>query len=212
MNSKSLFVSIAVSLLAASSATSFAQLGADSLSEFRAFTKDLTALTGEFTQEVRDKNGRVSRNSTGSFVISRPGKFKFTYVKPYKQTIISDGVTVWLHDEDLNQVTVRTIGDSLAEQPLALLVDPQSADKLFDLKAAPAEGSLRVVSANAKKADAAVKEIAITLVGGQPAELVWRDGWQNVNTLRFASLSRNQRIDNAIFKFVVPKGADVLKQ
>ncbi len=191
---------------------SFAQTGKDSLTEFRAFTRDLNSLTGTFSQEVRDKNGRVSRSSAGTFVIERPGKFRFLYQKPYKQTIVSDGATVWLHDEDLNQVTIRKMGDSLGEQPLALLLDPQAADKLFDVKSAPAQGSVQYVIATAKKVDAAVSELSVALVGGLPNEIVWRDNLQNVNTLRFTDLSRNTKVAVDTFQFTPPKGADVLKQ
>jgi outer membrane lipoprotein carrier protein len=189
----------------------FAQ-ASNSLSEFRTFTKDLASLSGTFTQEVRDKNGRVSRSSAGSFTIARPGKFRFVYEKPYKQTIVSDGTTVWLHDEDLNQVTIRKIGDALAEQPLALLLDPTAADKVFDLKAMPAQGSIGYVEAKAKKADAAVSELAVAIVAAQPKELTWRDALQNVNTLRFATLTKNGNVAADAFTFTAPKGADVLRQ
>jgi outer membrane lipoprotein carrier protein len=184
----------------------------DSLAEFRSFTKELNTLTGTFTQEVRDKNGRVSRSSAGTFSIARPGKFRFVYEKPYKQTIVSDGTTVWLYDEDLNQVTIRKIGDSLGEQPLALLLDPQSSEKVFDVKAAPSQGSIKFVTANAKKVDASVSELVIALVNAQPSEIVWRDALQNVNTLRFMKLVRNEKVDATLFAFTPPKGADVLKQ
>jgi outer membrane lipoprotein carrier protein len=208
LRSKFMLKSFAVvaSVLIASSHAAYAQTTSDSLGEFRAFTKDLTSLSGSFTQEVRDKNGRVTRTSAGTFAIARPGKFRFIYEKPYKQTIVSDGTTVWLHDEDLNQVTVRSIGDSLSEQPLSLLLDPQSAEKVFDVKAAPGQGSVKT-----KKADAAVSELAISLVNAQPSELIWRDALQNVNTLRFAQLNRNANVEAASFTFAIPKGADVLK-
>ena len=75
------------------------------LTDFRSYARPERALR-RFTQEVRD-NGRVSRQSTGTFGIARLGKFRFVYEKPYKQTIVSDGTTVWLYDEDLNQVTIK---------------------------------------------------------------------------------------------------------
>lgn len=184
----------------------------NSLAEFRAFTKDLSSLSGVFTQEVRDKNGRVARASAGSFSIARPGKFRFVYEKPYKQTIVSDGVTVWLHDEDLNQVTIRKIGDALAEQPLSLLLDPAAAEKVFELKSAPPQGSIGYVEARARKAESAVAELMVAMVAAQPTELTWRDALQNVNTLRFAKLSKNGVVTTDSFQFVPPKGADVLKQ
>jgi outer membrane lipoprotein carrier protein len=199
-------------VLACAALGSAPALAQDALGEFRTFTKDLSSLAGTFSQEVRDKNGRVSRSSSGTFSIERPGKFRFLYQKPYKQTIVSDGVTVWLYDEDLNQVTIRNLGDSLGEQPLALLLDPQGAEKLFELKSAPSQGSVRFVTATAKKNDAAVSDLLVALVGGQPNEIVWRDNLQNVNTLRFSDLARNAKLPAATYQFTPPKGADVLKQ
>ena len=105
------------------SISAHAQTPANALTDFKSYTRDLASLTGTFTQEVRDKNGRVSRQSAGTFAIARPGKFRFVYQKPYKQTIVSDGITVWLHDEDLNQVTIKKLGETVTEQPLALLLD-----------------------------------------------------------------------------------------
>jgi len=193
-------------------AWTYAQTAANAVTDFRAYTRDLQSLAGSFTQEVRDKSGRVSRQSSGTFAIARPGKFRFVYEKPYKQTIVSDGTTVWLHDEDLNQVTVRKLGDAVSEQPLALLLDPTAADKLFDLKAVESAGSIQFVDAKSRKADAPFSELRIAMVALQPNELTWRDALQNANTLRFTGLSKNGKVATDAFSFTPPKGADLLKQ
>ena len=194
------------------SANAHAQTPANPLADFRAYTRDLTSLSGSFTQEVRDKNGRVSRQSAGTFVIARPGKFRFVYEKPYKQTIVSDGTTVWLHDEDLNQVTTKKLADSLSEQPLTLLLDPAAAEKSFELKTLESRGSIGYVEAKPRKADASVDELRIAMVASQPAELSWRDALQNTNAIRFTALTKNGKLAADAFAFVPPKGADILKQ
>lgn len=190
----------------------FAQTAASALTDFRAYTRDLQSLSGTFTQEVRDKSGRVSRQSAGSFAIARPGKFRFVYEKPYRQTIVSDGTTVWLYDEDLNQVTQRKLGDTVSEQPLALLLDAAAADKLFELKALESAGSIGYIEAKPKKADAAFAELRVAMVALQPKELTWRDALQNANTLRFGELSKNTKLAVDAFTFTPPKGADILRQ
>jgi len=190
----------------------YAQTPANALTDFRAYTRDLNVLSGGFTQEVRDKNGRVSRQSTGTFAIARPGKFRFVYEKPYKQTIVSDGTTVWLYDEDLNQVTIKKLGDTINEQPLALLLDPTATDKLFELKALESAGSIGYVEAKSKKADAAFSDLRVAIVALQPRELSWRDALQNANTIRFTDLTKNGKLAADAFAFTPPKGADVLKQ
>lgn len=189
-----------------------AQTTVNPLADFRAYTRDLTSLSGSFTQEVRDKNGRVSRQSAGTFAIARPGKFRFTYEKPYRQTIVSDGVTVWLHDEDLNQVTTKKLTDSLSEQPLTLLLDPAAAEKSFELKTLDSRGTIGYVEAKPRKADASVDELRIAMVASQPAELTWRDALQNTNAIRFTTLTKNGKLAADAFAFVPPKGADILKQ
>lgn len=194
------------------SISAHAQTPANALTDFKSYTRDLASLTGTFTQEVRDKNGRVSRQSAGTFAIARPGKFRFVYQKPYKQTIVSDGITVWLHDEDLNQVTIKKLGETVTEQPLALLLDASAADKLFDLRAAESQGSIGFVEAKSKKADAAFSDLRVAMVALQPRELTWRDALQNTNTIRFETLNKNGRLPVDAFSFTPPVGADVLKQ
>lgn len=204
-------ISVVVAALALTG-TAAAQTPANALTDFKSYTRDLTSLSGSFTQEVRDKNGRVSRQSVGSFAIARPGKFRFVYEKPYKQTIVSDGTTVWLHDEDLNQVTIKKLGETVNEQPLALLLDASAADKLFDMKALEPQGSIGFVEAKSKKPDAAFTDLRVAIVALQPRELTWRDAFQNVNIIRFEALSKNGKLAPDAFSFAVPKGADVLKQ
>lgn len=134
------------------------------------------------------------------------------YDKPYKQTIVSDGATVWLYDEDLNQVTIKKIGNALGEQPLALLLDPTAADKHFDLKSGETQGSIAFVEAKAKKPDAAVNDLRIAFIAKEPKELMWRDGLSNQNTMRFGELTKNNKVSADLYSFTPPKGADVLKQ
>jgi len=186
--------------------------GAAPVADFRAYTRELTSLSGRFVQEVRDRNGRVTRMSSGRFVIARPGRFRFDYEKPYRQTIVSDGTTVWIHDEDLNQVTVRRLGETLSEQPLALLLEPARADELFELKAGPPAGSVGLVLAQPRRAEAAFSDLSVAMVGREPREITWRDALQNSNALRFEGLTRNGRIDSSIFSFTPPPGADVIRQ
>ena len=194
------------------SVNALAQTSANPLADFRAYTRDLSSLSGTFTQEVRDKNGRVSRQSAGTFSIARPGKFRFVYEKPYKQTIVSDGTTVWLYDEDLNQVTTKKLADTLTEQPLTLLLDPAAAEKAFELKVLDSRGSIGYVEAKPRKADASVDELRIAMVASRPAELSWRDALQNTNAIRFTTLTKNGKLAADAFAFVPPKGADILKQ
>jgi outer membrane lipoprotein carrier protein len=75
------------------------------------FVKSARSGRAEFTQVVtapaREGQAARSKTSSGTFEFSRPNRFRFNYKKPFEQTIVADGQTLWLHDIDLNQVTSR---------------------------------------------------------------------------------------------------------
>ena len=84
-----------------------------SLERFQAYLKSTQSASASFTQKVLDKNGKLVQESHGSFVLQRPGKFRWTYAKPHPQVIVGDGERVWIHDPDLNQVTVRKLSRAI---------------------------------------------------------------------------------------------------
>ena len=94
---------------------------ADAVDTLRQFSREVKTGKAAFTQTVTSPDGVRKKTSTGSFEFSRPNRFRFAYSKPFEQLIVSDGSKVWLHDIDLNQVSVRLLDQALGGTPAALL-------------------------------------------------------------------------------------------
>ena len=89
---------------------------AAALDQFKAFVAATKSARGEFTQRmVKEEGGKLqtSNASTGSFQFARPGKFVWTYQKPYEQILQADGDKLYIYDKDLNQVTIRKLGHAI---------------------------------------------------------------------------------------------------
>ena len=84
----------------------FSNSNAASVERFQSYLRTTQAAKADFQQKVFDKSGKLVQESKGNFSFLRPGRFRWTYVKP-PQLIVGDGERVWIHDADLNQVTVR---------------------------------------------------------------------------------------------------------
>src|SRR4051812_41859002 len=85
-------------------------LGAASgLDQLHAFLTGTQGAQGAFKQVVVNKDGRTTQTTSGTFAFQRPGKFRWTYEKPFDQLIVGDGEKVWVYDRDLNQVIVRKL-------------------------------------------------------------------------------------------------------
>ena len=141
--------------------------GIDKLKQFIAATRSAQA---DFTQVVLDQNGKRMQNASGIMQFERPGKFRWTYQKPYEQIIVGDGVKFWLYDADLNQVTVRRLDAALGSSPAALLSGNNEIERGFTLEESGSQDGLDWLQATSKTQDSGFDEILMAF--NEQAELV----------------------------------------
>jgi outer membrane lipoprotein carrier protein len=184
--------------------------GAASLDRFQAYLKSTQSASASFEQKVFDKNGKLVQESRGSFVLQRPGKFRWSYAKPHPQVIVGDGERVWIHDPDLNQVTVRKLSRAIGSTPAALLAGSTDIEQAFELADAGEKGGLEWLEARPREKEAGFERIRLGLSanGVEAMELV--DHFGQTTLLRFTDVVRNPRVDANTFRFTPPRGADVL--
>ena len=116
----------------------------------------------------------------------------------------------WIHDEDLNQVTVRRVVRVLGSSPAALLAGASDVEKTFELSESGTRDGIEWLEAKPREREAGFERIRLGLgvAGVEAMELV--DHFGQTTVLRFSKIERNPRIDAATFRFTPPKGADVL--
>lgn len=192
---------------------------ASGLNELENFVKTVHTGHADFTQVVRApaKEGQASRSKTssGTFEFLRPNRFKFVYRKPFEQSIVADGQTLWLWDVELNQVTARKQASVLGSTPAALIAsapDLKSLQSDFTLVEAPEEGGLQWVRATPKAKDSSLQSVRVGFQGGVLAVLEILDSFGQQSSIRFSAFLANPLLDTANFQFRPPAGADVVQQ
>jgi outer membrane lipoprotein carrier protein len=151
---------------------------------------------------------------SGNFVFARPGKFIWIYQKPYEQVLQADGDKLFLYDKDLNQVTIRDLGNSLGSSPAAILFGVSGTaelDKNFTLKEAGQKQGMEWLDAIPKAKDSQFEHIGVGMKDGLPYALELRDSFGQVSLVTLKNMERNPALKPDQFKFVVPAGADVLR-
>ena len=205
----------AIALLAAWAAAA----GAAGLDSLEAFVKGARSGRADFTQVVTSpaKDGQTARSKTssGTFEFSRPNRFRFQYKKPFEQTIVADGQTLWLHDVDLNQVTARKQAAVLGTTPAALIAaapDLGALQKDFTLQAAADKDGLQWVQAMPKARDGQLQSVRVGFKGTDLAALEILDSFGQRSVLTFANMQTNVPLAQDVFQFKPPAGADVIRQ
>jgi outer membrane lipoprotein carrier protein len=186
-----------------------AQAGA--IEKLKTFVATTRSARGNFTQQVFDQNGKRIQAAEGTMEFQRPGKFRWTYSKPYKQLIIGDGNRFWLYDLDLNQVTVKKLDAALGNSPAALLSGNNEIETGFALREAGRKQGLEWLEASPKGQETSFEKILMAFNSmSQLVEMDLSDTFGHMTVLRFSDMQRNPRIAEQEFQFVPPQGADVL--
>ena len=197
--------------------------GASALKDLENFVKNTKSGRAAFTQVVTSpaKEGQIPKvkTSTGSFESLRPNRFKFLYKKPFEQTIVSDGQTLWLHDLDLNQVTARKLAQVLSGTPAAVIAaaaDLKGLEADFVLTGLPEKAGLKWVQAVPKTKDGQLQSITVGLKttdkGSELAALEILDSFGQRSVMTFSQFEVNPALSAASFQFTPPPGASVSRQ
>jgi outer membrane lipoprotein carrier protein len=196
---------------------------ADGLAALEQFVKGVSSGRAAFTQTVtapsRDGQAGRVRTSKGSFAFSRPNRFRFVYGKPFEQTIVADGQTLWMHDVDLNQVSARKQAQVLGSTPAALIAaapDLSVVRAEYELQGQPDKDGLQWVLATPKTRDGQLKSVRVGFRGDAAtptlAALDILDNFGQRSELRFDNVEVNPRLPDDLFQFKPPAGADVIRQ
>ena len=186
---------------------------ADGLTALNQYLKTARAGSASFTQTVTNINKPgPAKASSGEFSFNRPRQFRFDYKKPFEQTIVADGKTLWMYDADLNQVTRRPQADALSATPAALVASSNSIESLgkqFRLENVPAKDKLEWVKAIPRQANSQIQDVMIGFDAGQLRRLEIVDRFGQRSVMEFGPFSAGA--SKARFRFTPPAGADVIR-
>jgi chaperone LolA len=179
--------------------------------ELQRFIDGVLSFEAAFSQVQTDESGELISNQSGHFWLSRPGRFRWSYEKPYEQQMICDGQKIWLYDPDLRQVTVRPAGEALAGTPAELLTQKAQLSSSYTLEDRGTDKGARLIKLVPKSQDSDFRSIELWLVEGAPQRLRFLDQLGGKTDVQFRDTRVNAVIDNSRFSFVPPRGVEVIE-
>ena len=183
---------------------------AGAVDQLHDFLKNTRSFKAEFSQAVIARSGRKPQQSSGTVAIARPGKLRWEITKPYPQLVVGDGEKFWIHDPELQQVTVRKADKALGASPAALLSGSNDLEKNFSLKEAGDTEGLAWVEAIPKASDSGFEKVRLGFAGPELRVMELLDSFGQTTLVQFTKMERNPNLPAATFKFAPPAGADVI--
>lgn len=175
------------------------------------YLNSLASFAASFEQKRYDEYGALLETSRGLAYVRRPGRFRWSYTAPYLQSIIADGETLWIYDEDLEQVTVNPVAEAPAGSPAELLVEGADIEARYDIADGGVKDGNHWYRLSPKVEARDFREIELALAEGDISAMRLVDNLGQTTLLEFADVRRNSVLADELFKFTPPPGIDVIE-
>lgn len=199
---------IALVMLAALPATA----AAAALETLQDFLDRVKTYKADFRQELFDETGRSIERSGGTFYLSRPDRFRWSYVTPYRQEIVADGTRVWLYDAELEQVTVRTLGEALGSSPARLLSSNVPIREDFSVREVGPQDDLEWLELEPRDPESTFAALRVGFAGDSLRRMELQDSFGQNTRIEFTAVEENPRLPDSLFRFTPPAGVDVIRE
>ena len=174
------------------------------------FLDNLETFSAGFEQILSNEFGEEIETSVGVVYLMTPGKFHWAYYEPYSQFIISNGITLWIYDEDLEQVTIRRMSDSIENSPAAVLGGDIDIDAHYVVIDLEAKDGINWLELTPRDNDSQYDSIRLGFNNENLAEMILFDNLGQETRIRFLDAKRNLTLDHSLFVFDPPEGVDVI--
>jgi len=178
------------------------------IQQLKNFLDNTQSLSARFQQKLVDEYGGLMQQSAGTLNMQKPGKFRWDYILPYSQNIISNGKKIWMYDSELEQVNIRPY-DQVQSSPINLL-DNQKLDDQFVLESLPFAENQYWVRLTPKNSESDFKKMLLGLQNGKIKSMRFRDNFNQQTDIEFEQLVVNPKFKKDNFEFVAPEGTDVM--
>lgn len=183
---------------------------ADGIDALTHFYENVDSLSAHFEQTQKAEDGTVMRQSSGLFLLSRPGKFRWEYKQPYQQIMVSDGKVFQFYDVGLAQVTIRQVTDTLQATPALLLTGGIALQKAFTVHDAGNHDGLTWLRMQPRSQDSDFKSIRIGLSDGLPRAMELDDRLGQTTYIKFSDIKVNPQLAASRFDLDIPDGVTVV--
>ena len=188
-----------------------ASASASDASTLTRYLNTLESFSAAFEQRRYDEDGELVETASGQCLIKRPGRFRWSYTDPYVQSIITDGETLWIYDEDLAQVTINTIGAVQIGSPAELLGADVDVEARYVIDPLDPEDGYDWYRLTPRVEAPDFQRIELGLADDEVVAMRLTDNLGQVTVLHFASIDRDTEIEDSVFGFEPPPGIDLMQ-
>lgn len=180
--------------------------------------QETNSFSANFKETVK-RVGMMPQVRSGIVYYQKPGRMHWSFNGSQPETIVSDGSIIYDYDPGLNQVIETPVKSAFQGQSAAaFLMGVGNLNRDFDVAEAPGSSDgLENLKLTPKRDKSCMNascgpdiEIGVDPASYNIAKLRMADALGNVTELQFTDVKINPSLSPSLFRFEVPKGADIV--
>lgn len=173
-----------------------------------------TGFSVSFDQESTLKAMQITDTASGKAFFKHPNMMRWEYEKPTRQLIITDGTSLWIFKPEENQVMLGKSPSFFGDgKGASFLTDIQSIRKKFKVRIEKADGGpnliLRLIPENTDL-DLSYILLTVSKITYTINQISTYNSYEDETKIIFKEVKFSKESDNKMFKFKIPKDADIL--
>ena len=171
----------------------------------------MDSLRAHFQQQIKDHRGTLLQQASGTVSVKRPRRLHWRTEQPYQHLVVTDGITLWLYDIDLEQVSRQAFSADLDKAPALLLSgDIEQISKQYTVAVAAQSAGELSFTLTPLTADSLFKKLTVDFSEQRLAAMSLHDSFDQITQFTFSKVQLNPDVDEQLFQFTPPAGIDVI--
>jgi len=185
----------------------------EDVAKLQSMLKPMSTVSAKFVQHSFDGKGSILQTLEGELKAKAPGKFRWQTLPPYEQLLVTNGKTLWLYDQDLEQVTVQPLDKRVESTPALMLSgELNQIEQAYDVYAEQLQDEWHFVLIP-KASGALFDRLRLEFDAKHKLQrMVIKDEIGQKTVLSFTQVANGIALEDALFTFEPPKGVDVITQ
>ena len=174
------------------------------------FLEGLNTFSADFEQSLLDSSGEVLETTKGTVRLHRPAMFSWLYSEPYTQKIISDGNTLWVYEEDLEQVTISDVTDAIEDTPALIFSGNYRLAEHYVINELENDDEHAWLELTPRDIESHYRSLRLAFSDNELAAMILFDSLGQTLFITFMNTSRNPDLNRELFRFVPAADIDVI--
>ncbi len=170
------------------------------------------SLQANFDEKISSPGG-MTRTRKGTVYFKKVGRMRWEFAAPSAGTVVSDGKTVYDYEQDLNQVVELPVSKALKSSATTFLLGLGNIKRDFKVSLpaqTPADGLTHIVLVP-RGGGGDTMELGLDPKSYEIVKFKLTNQVGGVTEVEFSAIRTNVALDDSLFKFTVPAGADIVQ-